>query len=65
MSFLRDCLGSIKTFVIYEHKNLASTKGMTQRQWIRGTLGVKEHLEGAIKDFPMLTSNIEKYIGKV
>lgn len=65
MSFLRDCLGSIKTFVIYEHKNLASAKGMTQRQWIRGTLGVKEHLEGAIKDFPMLTSNIEKYIGKV
>lgn len=64
MQFLIESLESVKQAVVYQYVQLTEA-GVTQRQWIRGLLGVKERLEKGCRSMPNLTANVKIFIGKV
>lgn len=64
MAFLLESLETVKDFVVFQYGQ-ATELGITQRQWIRGLVGIRERLEKGCRTMPNLTANVKKYVGTV
>lgn len=64
MEFLISSLESVKDNVVFQYGQ-AIESGVTQRQWIRGLLGIKERLEKGCRTVPNLTAGVKEFVGKV